>query len=427
LTPTIATAQTKDAVQRNQEEQTMNLIEAASRGDLEAVEQIVAQGADIHGRDSRGRTALIAAAYGNRLAVAEWLIKAGADVNEQDETKQSAYLIATSEGYLELLKLTLAAGADVHRTDSYNGTGLIRAADRGHVEIIQELLKTDIDVNHVNRLGWTALLEAIILGDGGPRHTEVVRLLVEAGADVNLADSSRVTPLAHAQQRVYDEIGAILRRAGARHAQNAGESIVDEALIQAVKSRDYPYLDKAVRSGQTLDVIGSDGKSALLTATARRDTTMVQWLLEHGADVDFYDPTYDIIDKTAFLYASAHGFNDFLEILIPYTPNVSIRNGYGGNGLIPAAEKGHVDTVKLLLEKTDVDVNFVNYLSWTALLEVAIFGEDNQTYREIVRLLLQHGADPGIPDKDGVTAQDHARRRSLTQILQLMQTNTGSN
>ncbi len=114
------------------------------------------------------------------------------------------------------MKRTLLAGADVHSTDSYNGTGLIRAADRGHVEIIQELLKTDIQLDHINRLGWTALLEAIILGDGGSRHTEVVRLLVEAGADANLADGNGITPLAHARQRNYTEIMEILQNAGAR-------------------------------------------------------------------------------------------------------------------------------------------------------------------------------------------------------------------
>jgi ankyrin repeat protein len=137
-------------------------------------------------------------------------------VNVQDNTQQSAYLIPTADGYLELLKLTLAAGADVHSLDSYNGTGLIRAADRGHVEIIEELLKTDIDLDHVNRLGWTALLEAIILGDGGPRHTEVVRLLVEADVDVNLADGDGVTPLAHARQRGFEEMVTILETAGGR-------------------------------------------------------------------------------------------------------------------------------------------------------------------------------------------------------------------
>lgn len=112
--------------------------------------------------------------------------------------------------------MTLQAGGDVHSLDSYNGTGLIRAADRGHVEIIQELLKTDIKIDHVNRLGWKALLEAIILGDGGPRHTEVVRLLVEAGADVNLADKDGVTPLAHARRKGHEEMFTILEKAGAK-------------------------------------------------------------------------------------------------------------------------------------------------------------------------------------------------------------------
>jgi hypothetical protein len=192
------------------------LIAAADRGDLEAVKQLLAQGANVRAQDDRGRTALIAAAYRNDLAIADALIQAGADVNVQDKTRQSAYLIATSDGYVELLKRTLQAGADVHRTDSFNGTGLIRAADRGHVEIVRELLKTDIKIDHVNNLGWTALLEAIILGDGGLRHTEVVRLLVEAGADVNLADADGATPLALAQRRGYDAMVEILRSAGAR-------------------------------------------------------------------------------------------------------------------------------------------------------------------------------------------------------------------
>jgi ankyrin repeat protein len=192
------------------------LIAAARQGDSVAVKNLLDKGASVHASDEHGMTALIAAAYQNHVEVAEVLIEAGADVNVQDDTQQSAYLIPTADGYLELLKLTLQAGADVHSLDSYNGTGLIRAADRGHVEIIEELLKTDIDVDHVNRLGWTALLEAIILGDGGPRHTEVVRLLVQAGANVNLADGSGVTPLAHSRQRGFKEIVAILGSAGAR-------------------------------------------------------------------------------------------------------------------------------------------------------------------------------------------------------------------
>jgi ankyrin repeat protein len=169
----------------------------------------------IHAQDKEGRCALVAAAYRNHLEIVDLLIAAGADVNMKDNTLQSAYLISTSDGFTELLKKTLEAGADVHCTDSYNGTGLIRAADRGHVEIIRELLRTDIRVNHINRIGWTALLEAIILGDGGKRHTEVVRLLVDAGADVNLPDKDGISPLAHAKSRNFTSIIKILESTGA--------------------------------------------------------------------------------------------------------------------------------------------------------------------------------------------------------------------
>lgn len=197
--------------------------------------------------------------------------------------------------------------------------------------------------------------------------------------------------------------------------------MVDDALIEAVKACNYQALNEYLNSEQTLNVIGTDGKSALLIAAEMRDPTMVKWLLEHGADIDFYDPNYEIIDRTAFLYAGANGLNDILEILIPYNPDVSIRNGYGGNALIPAAEKGHVSTVKFLLEKTDVDVNHVNHLGWTALLEVMLFGKDNREYQEIVKLLLEHGADSGLADKEGVTSLEHARRRNLTLIIPMLE------
>jgi ankyrin repeat protein len=84
------------------------------------------------------------------------------------------------------------------------------------VETVKILLATAIEKDHVNKLGWTALLEAVILGNGGPAHTEIVRLLTAAGANVNLADREGVTPLAHARRRGFAAIERILEAAGAR-------------------------------------------------------------------------------------------------------------------------------------------------------------------------------------------------------------------
>jgi ankyrin repeat protein len=174
----------------------------------------MAQGIDA--RDARGRTALLIATHQNNIEEARRLIVAGADVNAKDDIQDSPYLYAAAEGRLEILRLTLAAGADFKSTNRYGGTGLIPAAHHGHVEVVRELLKTSIDIDHVNRLGWSALLEAIILGDGSARYVEIVRLLVDARANVNIADGQGVTPLTHARQRGQAEVVRILEAAGAR-------------------------------------------------------------------------------------------------------------------------------------------------------------------------------------------------------------------
>ena len=65
-------------------------------------------------------------------------------------------------------------------------------------------------LDHVNNLVWTALMEAVVLGDGGPDHTAIVRMLLEAGADPAIPDRDGITPLQHAQRRGYTEIAQFL-------------------------------------------------------------------------------------------------------------------------------------------------------------------------------------------------------------------------
>jgi ankyrin repeat protein len=202
------------AQQANEAERGM--IASAERGELVVVRKILSGGARIDARDQRGRTALLAATQHNQIEVARFLIQEGADVNAKDFIQDTPFLYAAAEGRIEILKMTLAAGADVKDTNRYRGTALIPAAHHGHVEAVKLLLGTAIDKDHVNNLGWTALLEAVILGDGGAAHTEIVRLLTEAGANINTADRDGVTPLAHARKSGYSGMVRILSAAGAR-------------------------------------------------------------------------------------------------------------------------------------------------------------------------------------------------------------------
>jgi ankyrin repeat protein len=187
--------------------------DAAERGEIKVVRELFAQGAQINWRDHRGRTPLLAAIQRNRIDVARFLIQEGADVNAKDLGQDTPFLVAGAEGRTEIMRAILTAGPNLKDTNRFGGTALIPAAHRGHVETVKLLLTTKIDKNHVNNLGWTALMEAVVLGDGGPAHTEIVRLLVAAGANVNIPDRDRITPLEHAKRRGYTEMVKILSAA----------------------------------------------------------------------------------------------------------------------------------------------------------------------------------------------------------------------
>ncbi|WP_374668591.1 ankyrin repeat domain-containing protein [Ramlibacter sp.] len=160
--------------------------------------------------------ALREAAERNDLPAFQALLARGADVNAADAQRNTAFLLAARSGHAAIVRAALAAGADVKSLNRFGSTALMGPAYRGHVEVVRVLMGTPIDLHHVNNLGWTALLEAIVLGTDGPAHREIVRMLIEAGSDVNARDREGVSALQHAQQRGQAEVVRMLRGRGAR-------------------------------------------------------------------------------------------------------------------------------------------------------------------------------------------------------------------
>jgi hypothetical protein len=192
-------------------------------------------------------------------------------------------------------------------------------------------------------------------------------------------------------------------------------------IFKAALAGDKDELQHSLKT-RSIDVVDDYGRSAVLAVTMHNNISALQTLIKLGADVDFYDPALSssVIDPTAFLYAGAHGLNTALEHLIKAGAKPHIFNYYGGTALIPAAEKGHIETVKLLLEKSNVDVNHVNRLGWTALMEAVVLTDGGPTHQQIIKLLLNHGADPDIADKNGVSALEHAKNRGFSEISELL-------
>ncbi|WDG30436.1 ankyrin repeat domain-containing protein [Streptomyces sp. CA-278952] len=191
-----------------------DLLTGARTGDTAGVRTAIEGGARVDVRDEELRTPLLLAVHGDHVEAARLLVAAGADPDAQDRREESPWLATGVTGSVAMLHTLLPAGPDLTLRNRFGGVSLIPASERGHVAYVREVLRvTDIDVDHVNRLGWTALLEAVILGEGGLPHQQVVELLLGAGATRDLADGDGVTPLAHAERRGFAELAALLRDA----------------------------------------------------------------------------------------------------------------------------------------------------------------------------------------------------------------------
>lgn len=187
-------------------------------------------------------------------------------------------------------------------------------------------------------------------------------------------------------------------------------------LFQAVEKGELVALQNALDQKVYINAQDSKKRTALMIATYNQDVEAVKLLIDAGANVNIQD---DLLN-TPFLYAGAEGYLDILKLTIQAGADPTIVNRYGGTALIPAAEHGHVEVIEELLNDTTINVNHVNFLGWTALMEAIVLNNGNPIQQTVVQLLIDHGADVNIPDNDNVTPLQHAKKQGFKEIENIL-------
>jgi ankyrin repeat protein len=186
---------------------------AAWKGDVAAIEKGGTKAA-FEARDGNGRTPLHVATFAKKSEAVRALMKAGANPAALDNDRYDAVTIAAVADDEATLRVLLAEGASARLTTSrYDGTALIAAAHLGHDGVVRQLIAAGAPLDHVNNLHWTAAIEAVVLGDGGPRHQATLKALIDAGANTKLTDREGRTPLLLARARGYAAMVKLLEAA----------------------------------------------------------------------------------------------------------------------------------------------------------------------------------------------------------------------
>nr|WP_238192205.1 ankyrin repeat domain-containing protein [Paenibacillus sp. L3-i20] len=192
---------------------------------------------------------------------------------------------------------------------------------------------------------------------------------------------------------------------------------MNEQLLAATKRGDEAQISKLLTDGANINATDKSGRTAAMIAVHTNQLPVFELLVAKGADINIRDDRSD----NPLLYAGAEGMLPFVRASIAAGADTTITNRYGGTALIPAADRGHVDIVNELLTTSDVHIDHVNKLGWTALLEAVILGDGGTNHQTIVKLLIDHGANVNLPDSDGVSPLQHAKNKGYTNMIEMLE------
>ena len=249
---------------------------------------MINHGADIEAQSERTKdTPLSLACSGGRYEVVEILLSRGANKEHRNVSDYTPLSLAASGGYTNIIKLLLAHGAEINsRTGSKLGISpLMLAAMNGHTAAVKLLLDMGSDINaQIETNRNTALTLACFQG----RH-EVVSLLLDRKANVEHRAKTGLTPLMEAASGGYTEVGRVLLDKGADVNAAPVPSSRDTALTIAADKGHYRFVELLLSRGAQVDVRNKKGNSSLWLAANGGHLDVVQLLYSAGADIDGQD------------------------------------------------------------------------------------------------------------------------------------------
>ena len=417
------------------------MADAAMRGDAEAVRALLADGADVNAAHGDGMTALHWAALNGNAEIARLLIGAGAVLGAGTRLGAHTPLhVAARAGHGEIVEILAGAGADAAALTETGAAPLHFAAAAGDVRAVTAVLEHGAPVDALEpEWGQTPLMFAAALG-----RTEAVVALLEAGADATA--TARVMDLV--ERDIADRASERRRRAeiaamrGGTDAQtypveSGVAGVVDRNAAAASPSRESQARDAAQealeaqrRTGEPIPLnyaglIGQHGGlSAIHLAAREGQTATVMALLDGGVDIDFPSAADN---TTPMLMAAINGYFDLVAELLALGADPNLASDAGATPLYavlnmhwaPKArhpqpleyqqqEIGYLELIRTLLDAgADVNARLERTLWFTTynrdLLGVdrtgatAFWRAAHATDVPAMKLLLEYGADPGLP------------------------------
>ena len=278
----------------------------------------------------------------------------------------------------------------------------IEAAQSGNTAAILDLLKKGLNVNaRDDQDGRTILMHATWFG-----HIDVMRILIDKGADVNAKDKNGTTALILAADKSNSEIVSFLIDKGADVNAKGGNGT---ALMLAVNKSNAEFVGFLIDKGADVNAKDKNG-TALILATDKGSAEIVSFLIDKGADVN----TKDSLGYTALMKAAGRGHTSIMRILLDKGADVNTRTNDGYAALTHAAGSGHTDIVRTLIDK-GADVNSKSSIGYTALMSAATSG-----HVAVVKVLLNKGADVNAKTSVGDTALIRASKYGHLDVANIL-------